>query len=110
MPLNPKGELIDGLGQQFRVVPNAKWRETRLFEEAAKRAAAAFLKSGALWPIVFEDDDVLIQEYPAERRICVLFIRKIKGKDNLYPWVWELPDQAVKELKALGKWDDSPVN
>lgn len=110
MALNPKGEVIDGLGTQFRVVPNAKWRETRLFEEAANRAAAAFLKSGALWPISFEDAEVLIQEYPADNKICVLFAKKIKGKESLYPWVWELPEQAVKELKALGKWDDRPIN
>lgn len=105
-----KGEIIEGLGSQFRIVPNGKWRETKLFEEAATRAAAAFLKSGAMWPITFDEDDVLIQEYPADRKIAVLFVKKIRGQEALYPWVWELPDAAVQELAALGKWDTSPIN
>lgn len=110
MSLNPSGEVIEGLGHQFRVVPNSKWRESRLFEEAANRAAAAFLKSGALWPITFDEHEVLVQEYPSDNKIVVLFSKKIRGREELYPWVWELPPQAVKELKALGKWDDSPIN
>ncbi len=111
MPLDRiKGEVIDGLGHKYRVVPNGKWRDSQLFEEAAGRAARAFLKSGALWPVTFDDMEVITQEYPADHKIAIVFLKQVRGKETLYPWVWELPMPMVKELKALGKWDDTAIN
>ena len=111
MALNKtEGEVVEGLGDAFRVVPNAKWRETKLFEEAANKAAQSFLDAGALWPITFDDGEVLAQEYPRDRRLLLLFAKNVRGKEMIYPWVWDLPDNMVSELKALGKWDDLPIN
>jgi hypothetical protein len=110
MPLNHKtGEVIEGLGREFRVVPNEKWRESKLFDDAANSAAAAFLKAGALWPILFDDEEVVTQEYPNDNRLVIVFLKKIKGEDVLYPFVWELPPEMTAELSALGKWDSDRI-
>lgn len=105
-----RGEVIDGLGHAFRVVPNAKWRDSKLFEQAATKASEVFIRAGALWPVSFDDAEVIMQEYPAERTLAMVFAKKIRGNEHLYPWVWELPIEMIKELKALGKWDDTPIN
>jgi hypothetical protein len=105
MPLDhTNGEIIEGLGKEFRVVPNDKWRESKLFETAARTAATAFLKAGALWPVRFDDREILMQEYPADNRLVIVFQKTIRGNETLFPWVWDLPPEMVKELAALGKW------
>jgi hypothetical protein len=110
MPLDRiRGEVIGDLGHAFRVVPNEKWRETKLFDEAANKAASAFLQAGALWPITFDDQEVITQEYPADNRLVIVFLKTIKGNETLFPWVWELPNEMVAELRTLGKWDATPV-
>jgi hypothetical protein len=111
MPLDHvKGEVVGDLGHAFRVVSNAKWRETPLFEEAARNAEKAFSQAGALLPISFDDAEVLTQEYPAARKLVMIFAKKIRGSETFFPWIWDLPEPMVRELKALGKWDDTAIN
>lgn len=111
MPLNRiQGEHIEGLGEKYRVVPNCKWRETPQFEEAAKAAEQAFLNSGVLWPVSFDDDEVLTQEYPEERILAFIFLKNIRGVESLYPYPRRLPGSLVRELRVNGKWDDTPIN
>lgn len=110
MPLDRiRGEIVGDLGHAFRIVANAKWRETPLFDEAAQKAAQAFLSAGALWPVTFDDGEVLTQEYPSSRQLVIIFSKSIKGVETLFPWVWDLPDKMLAELKTLGKWDDQAL-
>lgn len=99
-----RGEIIGDLGRGFRIVPNEKWRDTMLWTQAAKFAVAAFVKSGALLPIHFDDDHVLVQEYPIDSKIAFIFERKVAGKEMLYPYVFSLSPKAIAELRVSGRW------
>lgn len=102
--LNPSGELIGDLGRGFRVVPNAKWRDTLLWTQASENAIRAFCTSGALLPISFSDDDILVQEYPLRNQIAFIFERRVAGKEMIYPYVFTLSPNAVAELRNTGRW------
>jgi hypothetical protein len=108
MPLNHDlGEPIDGLGPVFRVVPNAKWRETSMFEQAATIAAEAFMDKGALLPITFDDREVLTQEH-MPNVLLFIFCKSIRGQEHFSVREFKMPDDMIRELKALGKWESSP--
>lgn len=100
-----KGEVLEGLGHKYEIAPNYKWRESQLFEEAAMAAAEAFMNSGALWPITFDEEEVLIQEYRESNQIAIIFSKNVRGTEQLYPFVWDLPADMVRELRAIGKWE-----
>ena len=105
MPLNKDaGEHIDGLPGAYRVVPNQKWRESKLFDQAAEEAAKIFAAQGALLPIGFDDDEVLSQEYPSSNQLAFLFVKNIRGQEHFYPYVYALPVEMVAELAAIGRW------
>lgn len=105
MPLDKiNGEAVGDLGRGFRIVEASKWRDTFLWDDAVKRAQAAFKKRGALLPIVIGDDCVLVQEYPAQDRIVFIFERMIARKEWLLPVVYKM-DKAMKEQLILaGRW------
>lgn len=108
MPLNHNlGEPIEGLGP-FRVVPNAKWRETSMFEQAATIAAQAFMDKGALLPITFDEKEVLTQEFPGVNVLMFIFCKSIRGQDHFSVREFQLPDDMMRELKTLGKWEAMP--
>lgn len=98
------GEEIGKLGRQFHIDPLAKWSDTVLWDEAIKKAKAAFLKKGALLPIVFDEQSVLIQVYPAQGRIAFIFARKVAGAEHFLPVVMQLDPSAVNQLKMAGRW------
>ncbi len=105
MPLNRQtGELIGDLGPHYQIAPLDRWASTPLYAQAEKHAAEAFFAAGALAPLYFRDDDVLVQEYPSQRKLAFLFQRKIAGKEHFYPYVFDLPDDMVAQLRAIGKW------
>lgn len=104
MALNRKGEKIQGLDGDFIVSPTSRWTDTPLFEDAAKQAAKSFQASGAMLPIDIRADDVLVQEYPASNKLCFLFVRRIRGHEHYYPYVYDLPPAMVAELKTIGRW------
>lgn len=105
MPLDrTKGEQIEGLDGPFKVVPNTKYRETPLFEEAAAAAALAFRRAGYPLAITFDDDQVLTQEYPHSGQIAMVFVTNIRGAEQLYVHVWALPPEMVASLRASGQW------
>jgi hypothetical protein len=104
------GERLEGLGDRFRVVPNRKWRETPLFSNAAHNAAKAFMDEGALWPVLFDDEEFIVQEYPSDHKVAFVFEKRIRNKLRYFVWVWDIPDEGIRELKADGKWDDLPSN
>lgn len=100
------GEQVDGVHGPFRVVPNTKWRETPLFEQAANEAAMAFQRQGALLPITFDDDELVTQEYPRTRQLVMVFSKTIRQAEHYYPYVFDLPHSMIKELRANGRWEN----
>jgi len=105
MPLDKtKGETIEGLGEDYLIAPLSKWIDTPLVEMAAQHAAEAYIKAGALSPISFDEEDILIQEYYREAKVAVVFQRRVRGEEMLYPYVFELPHNLIAELVATGRW------
>lgn len=66
------GEHIDGLGEDYKIVPMAKWADHQMFEEACKRATYAFKKAGVVNP-QFSADTIIVQEYYDRDRIAFIF-------------------------------------
>lgn len=109
MPLNHElGEPIDGLPSQFRVVPNTKWRETQMFEQAATIAAEAFFEKGALLPVTFDDREVVTQEFWTLPAIVFVFCKKIRGEEFLSVRKYDIPPDMMRELRANGLWEAKP--
>lgn len=104
MPLNHEtGEHIEGLGIGS-VVPLSKWADTNLFEAAFEDAERAFIKSGAILPIAFDEREILVMEYPHQDRIVFLFCKHIAGTEKLYPAVIKLTPPLVAELVNMNRW------
>ncbi len=99
-----KGEIIGSLGVDYIVVPLNRWADTPLYLQAEEHAAKAFLSAGALAPLTIDDEDVLVQEYPARNKLAFLFQRRIAGKEHFYPYIFDLPDNMVAELRTVGRW------
>ncbi|MCK9549206.1 hypothetical protein [Aquamicrobium sp.] len=131
MPLNrDAGERIEGLSDNFRIAPLAKWREltgiqvpyqipgkfrprtaTRpMYEDALETAKKAFADAGALIPVVISESDVLVQEYPADQAVVFVFYRKIAGEDKFVTRRYDLDDRLIGFLKTTGRWEDTTVN
>jgi hypothetical protein len=98
------GEPIDGLGNGFIVVPNAKWSDTAFWQDAFKAARESFHAAGAMLPVFISDQDVIVQEYPMDGVLAFLFHRKIAGEDYYHPEVFQLSPGVIAELKSAGRW------
>lgn len=101
------GEEIGELGRKFTIAPLSKWADTPLWAEATKKATAAFIKRGALIPVVFDEQSVLIQEYPTQQRIVFLFARHVAGKPFYLPVVMALAPETISYLQMSGRWPQS---
>ena len=99
-----QGELIGDLGREYVVAPVTRWKDTILFADAAEHAAAAFRQTGSLAINSFSDEEVLIQEYPTKRKLAFLFCRKIRGQAHYYPFIFDLPDEMIADLRNVGRW------
>ncbi len=99
-----QGELIGDLGRGYVIAPTSNWSDTILFEQAAEHAFAAFRQSGSMSIKHFDEDEVLVQEYPQKRKLAFLFCRKIQGNVHYYPFVYDLPDEMIAELRNMGRW------
>lgn len=106
MPLNPKGEFIPELGNEFVVSEAAKWAQTPFLDEAAKHAATVFAGIGALHPIKFMSDDVLIQEYPSKGKLLFLFQCRILGTEHYCHYTYDIPPETAAQLSLMGMWGD----
>lgn len=102
-----KGEVIGSLGPGYRVVPFAKWMDTPLPKIAVERAIKSFMKKGALLPIRFQDDDVLVQEYPQDGRLAFVFQRVVRGRVLHAPIVFKFPPETIADLRLAGRWGAS---
>ena len=106
MSLNrEKGEFLEGLGTDYVVAPNHRWIDTKLFKEAARHALEVFRESGSLAIRQhFDDDEILVQEYPKQRKLAFLFCRKIRNEPYYYTFTWDLPPEMIAELRMSGRW------
>ena len=114
MPLNhERGETLGDLGS-YVVVSVEKWDATPLFSEAATKAAKVFAKAGALLPITFGEREVLVQEYhrpaPQMSTLAFIFLKRIAGREEYYPYIYELDGKAVGELTSMGLWSSNTVH
>lgn len=129
MPLDrSNGEVLDGLMAGAHVTipprllanmsnlkteytPKAKFITTTMkkavrpvFDDAVANAIKAFADKGALRPIRFNDDDVVVQVYPKDLKVAVIFQRKIAGEVYYAPSYYDLPKPALDALlEAAGK-------
>jgi hypothetical protein len=98
------GEKLDGLDSPHTVEPFERWLDTPFMEIAATKAADAFIKSGALRPINFDQGDILIQAYHRVAKLAFIFQRKIAGDEKFYAYTFDLDPNAVAELVQSGRW------
>lgn len=131
MPLNrDAGERIEGMSDKFRIAPLAKWRELTgiqvpyqvptkfrpktayrpMVDDAFETARKAFADAGALVPVVINENDVLVQEYPDERAVVFVFRRVIAGQEMFVTRKYDLDDKLIGFLKTTGRWEDRTVN
>jgi hypothetical protein len=118
------GEALDGLERSLHVVVPArllasmdnlktpykipgKFRArigTRpIFDDAVANAIEAFAEAGALRPIRFDEDDVLVQVYPKDSKVAIMFQRRIVDKDHYVTRLYDLPQPVLDDLlKAAG--------
>ena len=99
-----RGELIGNLGADYIVEPLERWVSTPMFLEAYKQAVAAMKAAGALLPIRFEPDDVLVQAYPKQWRVAFLFVKRVRFVPHYHPVVISLSEDLMKQLKQQGVW------
>jgi len=105
MPLDKdRGELIDELGPHDAIAPIHKWFEAGLVQDAALQAAEAYAQAGAILPVTFREDDILIQEYHEQRKVVFLFQRMVGGQELYYQYTYDLPSTVVADLALTGKW------
>lgn len=105
MPLDREhGEMIDDLGPHDAIAPLSKWYDCGLVQDAAQQAADVYAQAGAMIPVVFAEDDILIQEYHQQQKVVVLFQRKVRGEELYYQYTYDLPNDLVADLALTGKW------
>lgn len=120
-----RGETIEGFGSFVIVEPRAlanldnlrtsyvtmtgskfKRRVVKhrsVFDDAVASAIEAFAAAGALRPIRFDEDDVLVQIYPVEKKVAVIFQRSIAGKDHYVTRTYDLPPPLCDDLMSQSR-------
>lgn len=73
-----------------------------LFDDAVAEAILSFKAKGALSPVRFDEDDVMVQVYPQTRKVAVVFQRRIAGVEHfvplLYPRGERMPQPVIETL------------
>ena len=86
------------------VTSSAKKAYRPVFDDAVAKAGEYFLKRGALAPVRFNEDDVLVQAYPSDLKLAVVFRRSIAGTVELCSLFYDLPKPVLDALiEAAGK-------
>lgn len=101
-----QGEHLEGLGGGHKVVPADKWKDTPFWAIANVQAAQEMAKAGALLPIVFGEDGVLVQEYEHNSPPCLVFIfcRAIAGEPAYSIQKFEISQPMMVALRDAGLW------
>jgi hypothetical protein len=119
MPLNRDlGERLEGLNGPHIVIDYRKLaamtnlqteykvkkkfgyatKQRTLFDDAVAHAVDAFKEAGALYPVRIDDEDVLVQIYPSERVVAIVFQRKIAGNEYFVSRTYDLPPPVISDL------------
>ena len=69
-----------------------------IFDDAVAFAIEGFASAGALRPIRFDEDDVLVQVYPKDMKVAVIFQRRVAGEDWYVSRVYDLPKPVIESL------------
>jgi len=77
---------------------NYRTKKRPIFDDAVAHAIDAFKEAGALYPVRFDEDDVLVQVHPAEKKVSVMFQRKIAGHDYYVTRLYDLPTPVMESL------------
>ena len=104
MALNRGGEAVEGMPDDWIVVPTSRWTSTYLWDEARQAAAENFRRAGALLPVIISADDCIVQEYTDDNKLLFLFVRCIAGTEHFYPYVFTLEPRMTAELRNTGMW------
>ena len=122
MPLDHlNGEVLDGLPASMHiVVPPREFaamsnlmveyqhkrkfgtvtKRRPLFDDAVAYAIEGFAAKGALRPICISEDDVLVQVYPNDLKVSVIFQRKIATEIYYVTRYYDLPRPIIQNLLA----------
>ena len=84
MPLDrAHGEVLEGLGADYQLVPVEAYASTPAFSEACSYAARKLKEAGAIErPLAFYADDVIAQYYPRHKPaplLVFIFCKKCRG-------------------------------
>lgn len=101
-----QGEYLEGLGGGHRVVSPDKWKHTPFWDIAHVQAVQEMQKAGALMPISFGEDGLLVQEYEHNDPPCLVFVfcRAIAGEPAYSIQKFEFSADMVGALRAAGLW------
>ena len=111
-----RGEVLEGLGHDYVVVPLSKWADTPMWEEACRQADLVFKRKGKVITPTFNEATVLVQEYHGEDRVAFIFAhfgRKPfqRTPDWLYvPVVMRLTPPLKAHLVLTGRWPSRRVS
>lgn len=128
MPLDRvNGEVLDGLAGSMHVVVDARslsemtnllvayqapgkfrsvTRHRPLFDDAVAHAIQAFADAGAMRPIRFDETSVLVQVYPHDNKLAVVFQRQIglESEPRYVTRQYDVPRAVIETLlNAAGK-------
>ena len=79
---------------QFRVQTKVR----SVFDDAVAGAIEAFAAQGAIRPIRFDEESVLVQVYPTEKKVAVVFQRMVAGKEYFFTRSYDLPQPVLESL------------
>lgn len=105
-----KGERVGDLGDNYYVAEIEHWIMTPVFEAAIKNGVKQMLNRGAIMPVQFDIEDILIQVYPEDKKVAFVFARKINKVPYLAPCAFDLSDEIIAHLKQVGAWKDKVKN
>lgn len=82
------------------VTASQKKLQRPVFDDAVANAIEAFAAKGALRPIRFDEDDVLVQVYPHDLKLAIVFQRSIAGVVYYSRSYYDLPKPVLDALVA----------
>ena len=87
--------------KQAKFVAASRKKPSRpVFDDAVANAIHAFKAKGALAPVRFGEDDVVVQVYPKDLKLAVIFQRSIAGAVHYAPSYYDLPKPVLDALLA----------
>lgn len=108
-----RGEVVGGLGDDYVVVPLAKWADTPLIDMAVKAAHKVFTRKATNTTIPalrYNEETILVQEYHAQDRIAVI-IAAWGRQMGMRHWGWlyhtttfKIEGTLKSQLVASGRW------